>query len=1134
MNRKFRRLKSAAGSKRKARRPLGVEILEDRTMPTAVAVPSGVVSWWTANNTAADAIGSNPGTLNNGVTYAPGEVGSAFSFNDTDYVSANTTGLPTGTSDRTMEMWVKVNAFSTNESFFAGYGAFGTNNETYQLGTLGSGGNGPQLYFSQWGQALYGPTLQTGQWYHIAVTNVAGSVTLYLNGSPVATGSFTMATPQNTQFYVGRIPGSLGDSRQLNGEVDEVSVYNRALTATEIQNIYKAGSDGKVISPIAVDSPSVVDGSGGATTPVTFTITRTGSLSGSLTVNWTTADDTAIARTNYTAASGAVTFADGQATQTVTVSTLDDNNPDPNLDFKLIATPSGGTSVMGLGTIVNDDASISVASDTATDGNTTIRPLGAFISTGLGGLSAPYAMIVGPDGNYYVSSKDGSAVYRYDPAGNPLPAPGQSGAVFVTPGSGGLSLARDIAFGPDGSLYVVSEGTSAVLRYDPVTGALAGALVASGEAGLAAPRGLLFRNGYAYVTSVGSTTTGAGVNSVLRFDATTGAPAGVSGQLGDAVFISSGSGGLANPSRIVFGADGKAYVASTASSSNAILRYDGTTGAFVDTFVAAGSGGLDGPLGMVFRPDGYLYVVGWRSNSVLRYQTSNGAFGGTVVPSGSGGLANPDDLLFDSNGNLLVTSKATNQVLRYGAASQFAFTVSLASAIPATATVSYATADGTALAGRDYTATSGTVTFAPGETSKTILVPTLDDGVADPTRNFTFNLSNPVGGVITSSQGLGTILDDTKFYVVDGGSSDSTYQYAVGGGSLGNNALGSGDTAPRGVATTAAGTTEWVVDANKNDYVYSTGGTLLGSWTPGGLDANAQITGIATTGIELWLLDNYTRQIYWYSGGGGMRSGSMTPFASFRLSKNNNNATDMVTDGTYAWVVNASGNKSKVFKYAVTGLLGQLLGSWTIDPADTSPTGITVNPANVSDIWTVDNVTKKVYQYIGAANRTSGSQNASATFALAAGDTNPQGIADPPVADDLRPPVPAPLATTLPVSPILIESAAGKGSALAANLSLTRQDAMWAMFGSEIQRTATEPGRSFNLVNHAFTPSSVSAERNPSEQRTPLMPVSIDRTGSDLSTVDPLEEAPASDDTEVSTTAMDTFFAMLSDYSTNE
>src|SRR4029078_7064837 len=83
----------------------------------------------------------------------------------------------------------------------------------------------------------------------------------------------------------------------------------------------------------------------------------------------------------------------------------------------------------------------------------------------------------------------------------------------------------------------------------------------------------------------------------------------------------------------------------------------------------------------------------------------------------------------------------------------------------------------------------------------------------------------------------------------------------------------------------------------------------------------------------------------------------------------------------------------KVFKYS---LAGSLLGSWTIDAANKAPTGITIDPATVSNIWIVDSGTDKVYQYNAAATRTSGSQAASLTFALAAGNTNPQGIADPP------------------------------------------------------------------------------------------------------------------------------------------
>jgi hypothetical protein len=1110
-----------------------------------VPAPSGLVSWWTANGTAADLLGQNNGTLNGTVTFAPAEVGLGFEFNSTSYLSTNTTGFPTGSNDRTMEMWVNVKDFGTGQAHFAGYGNFGTNDQNYGLGAL----TDHQLFFTQWGQSILGPALQAGQWYHIAVTNVGDSATLYLNGTVVATGSLSINTPANTQLYVGRIPGPGGDGLQKDEIVDEISVYNRALSASEIQSIYQAGSAGKTPPPVVVNSPSVVDGSGGAATPVSFTLERTGSLSGSLTVNWTTADDTAVAGTDYVAASGTVTFADGQAMQTVQVTTLDTNVPKPNIDFKLIATPAGGPSFTGVATILNDDASISVANDTATEGGTAIRPLGAFIPAGLGGLTDAYAIIDGPDGNVYVSTLNGGAVYRYDAAGNPLPAPGQSGAMFVAPGSGGLSGARDIAFGPDGYLYVASGGTSSVLRYDPVTDASAGTFIAAGSGGLEQARGLLFSNGYLYVTSAGTTTTGAGVNSVLRFDATTGAPAGVSGQPGDAVFISGGSGGLTNPSRMVFGPDGRAYVASTASTSNAVLRYDGTTGAFIDTFVPSGSGGLDGPIGMVFRPDGYLYVVGWRSNSVLRYQASNGAFAGIVVPSGSGGLSNPDDLLFAANGNLLVTSKNTNQVLRYGAASQLAFTVSLASPSAGTTTVSYATADGTAVAGRDYVAASGTLTFPPGLTSETVVVQTLDDGVADPTRFFSINLSNPTGGVITSGQGVGTILDDTKFYVVDGGTSDSTYQYAVGGGALGNNALGSGDTAPRGVATTAAGTTEWVVDANKNVYVYNTGGALLGSWSASGLSSSAQINGIATNGTDVWLLDNYTHKVYDYVGAASRLSGSQSAASSFGLATAkkgnaaNNNGKGIVTDGTSFWVVD--GTALKVFKYT---LAGSLLGSWAIDPANAHPTGLTINPSNVSDIWIVDNGTKKVYQYTAAASRTSGSQNAAATFALAPGDTNPQGIADPPVANMLLASATSSLATNQPFALASNAKDSSSEPIVAVLPALSGRDAVFAMLARESLQSTGEPsiglmaggslaphlGIPVSVASSLLTPAGTIVDQKSDEHFAPLTPGTSLEFRSDRNVGGLMDSAFADEESLVSAAATDSFFAGLMDDATTE
>jgi Calx-beta domain len=75
-------------------------------------------------------------------------------------------------------------------------------------------------------------------------------------------------------------------------------------------------------------------------------------------------------------------------------------------------------------------------------------------------------------------------------------------------------------------------------------------------------------------------------------------------------------------------------------------------------------------------------------------------------------------------------------------------------------TVQYATADGGATAGSDYQAVGGTLTFAPGETSKTITVPVNGDRLPEPNETFFVNLGNATNATIADGQGVGTIADD--------------------------------------------------------------------------------------------------------------------------------------------------------------------------------------------------------------------------------------------------------------------------------------------------------------------------------------------------------------------------------------
>ena len=88
------------------------------------------------------------------------------------------------------------------------------------------------------------------------------------------------------------------------------------------------------------------------------------------------------------------------------------------------------------------------------------------------------------------------------------------------------------------------------------------------------------------------------------------------------------------------------------------------------------------------------------------------------------------------------------------------FTVTLSSASGVTATVDYATSDGTATAGSDYTAASGTLTFAAGQTSKTFTVAVLADSADENDETVTITLSNATQASISDSTGTLTITDD--------------------------------------------------------------------------------------------------------------------------------------------------------------------------------------------------------------------------------------------------------------------------------------------------------------------------------------------------------------------------------------
>jgi DNA-binding beta-propeller fold protein YncE len=175
-----------------------------------------------------------------------------------------------------------------------------------------------------------------------------------------------------------------------------------------------------------------------------------------------------------------------------------------------------------------------------------------------------------------------------------------------------------------------------------------------GNGGLLGAHGMAFGpDGHFYVAC-------ANTNQILRFDGSTG-------RFLD-VFVATGSGGLDHPTQVLFGPDrnndniSDVYVSST--NTNEVLVYSGKDGSPLGVFVAAGSGGLVGPRDMTFGPDGHLYIVSLGKNpKVYRFNGASGAFMDVVI---AGGLREESVFItFDSQGDLYVGNDRDYEVLRH-------------------------------------------------------------------------------------------------------------------------------------------------------------------------------------------------------------------------------------------------------------------------------------------------------------------------------------------------------------------------------------------------------------------------------------------------------------------------------------
>ena len=237
---------------------------------TCVQAPSGLVGWWPGDNNANDIAGINHGTLQNGATFSSGMVSQAFTLDGVDdfveIPDASSLHIPGSLS---VDAWIRISALSglglwnivskentsLNGDARAGGVGFGVN---YNFHVVNS-----QLFFAltfdaptsspgcdAGGCFVQGSTLLTpGVNYHVAgvYDDTTKSLRVYLNGTLDGQRSFSTTGVPRTNAQPMRIGKRNAQSTNtvFPGSIDEVELFNRALTVGEISSIYSAGNAGK-------------------------------------------------------------------------------------------------------------------------------------------------------------------------------------------------------------------------------------------------------------------------------------------------------------------------------------------------------------------------------------------------------------------------------------------------------------------------------------------------------------------------------------------------------------------------------------------------------------------------------------------------------------------------------------------------------------------------------------------------------------------------------------------------------------------------------------------------------------------------------------------------------------------------
>ncbi|HXG46173.1 MAG TPA: CARDB domain-containing protein, partial [Methylomirabilota bacterium] len=224
--------------------------------PTAVSLtvqgacappPDGLIAWWAGDGNANDLVGGHHGALQNGATFAPGQVGQAFNLDGVnDYVDVGG-GFDLGSF--TLAAWVFIDpAQNTGERrVISKDNVSGPGPRRFFALKSSSGGPPAFEVMAQAYNKISAPQALSAGWHHLAATRDLGAnqMALFVNGVRVAAGPLAAggAVDSAINTVLGRIaPNSAGE--HFSGLIDEAVIFGRALSTNEIATIYASSALG--------------------------------------------------------------------------------------------------------------------------------------------------------------------------------------------------------------------------------------------------------------------------------------------------------------------------------------------------------------------------------------------------------------------------------------------------------------------------------------------------------------------------------------------------------------------------------------------------------------------------------------------------------------------------------------------------------------------------------------------------------------------------------------------------------------------------------------------------------------------------------------------------------------------------